>query len=488
MHVAATFDGQEIRLYIDGVLDNSLAAPGLVIAVNDVPLAFGAQFDGGKPFDGAIDEVYLYDRALSAEEVSALLTGNGAPTAEAGPDQSIRLPTDSVALDGTVTDDGEPIPIPVVTWSGPAGVSFADSGAVDTTATFPGAGTYLLQLTADDTEFQASDTLTVTVEAAPALDALAVSPSGVSLLPGEMLGFAASGTDQYGNAFPVSPTWSATGGTIDAFGSYTAGPAVGSFLVTASEGAVSDSASVTIARSPPVAEAGGPYAGVEGGVIAVDGSGSSDADDDIVAWEWDFDGDGVYDDASGASASYAAANSGVFAIGLRVTDVDGASSIDVATVDVANAVPQAVAGGPYAGDQGSALVLDASGSSDPGNDIVAYDWDLDGDGLYDDASGVGVAFDTAAPGFFTVGLRVTDVDGAGGTDSASVTVNDVAPAAPTGLVATGDDSQVALDWRRQRGGGPGGLPGAPRARSSGGSVQRDRGSAGGEQPSGCGSS
>ena len=102
--------------------------------------------------------------------MAALAAGGGnansAPLVDAGTDATIRLPTDSVALDGTVSDDGLPIPVPVTTWSGPPGVGFADPGAVDTTATLPGPGTYLLELAADDTEFQTSDTVTVIVEAA----------------------------------------------------------------------------------------------------------------------------------------------------------------------------------------------------------------------------------------------------------------------------------------------------------------------------------
>jgi hypothetical protein len=285
----------------------------------------------------------------------------------------------------------------------------------------------------------------VTVEAVAVLDAIAVTPASVALLVGQIQAFTASGTDQYGDPFPVSPVWSATGGMIDGGGSYTAGSGAGSFQVFATEGVVSGSADVTILRSPPVAEAGGPYAGLEGTAIAVDGSGSFDADDDIVSWEWDFDADGVYDDASGALASFPASGSGVFAVALRVTDADGTSDVDAATVTVSNVAPLAEAGGPYIGDEGSSIGLDASGSFDPGNDIVGYEWDLDDDGVYD-VAGVAVPFDASAPGVFTVGLRVTDADGAVATDTASVTVNDVAPAAPVGLVATAGEAEVTLDW------------------------------------------
>jgi hypothetical protein len=79
IHLAATFDGQEIKLYRDGVLENSMDASGLVIAANDLPLAIGGQDNGVKVYNGALDEVHLYDRALSDAEVQALFTSQGPP-------------------------------------------------------------------------------------------------------------------------------------------------------------------------------------------------------------------------------------------------------------------------------------------------------------------------------------------------------------------------------------------------------------------------
>jgi hypothetical protein len=93
---------------------------------------------------------------------------NLAPLVSAGPDQAITLPSSTVTLDGTVTDDGFPDPPAVVTttWSqesGPQGVVFADANAVNTTATFPMSGSYVLRLTADDGELSAFDEVSVTV-------------------------------------------------------------------------------------------------------------------------------------------------------------------------------------------------------------------------------------------------------------------------------------------------------------------------------------
>jgi hypothetical protein len=150
--------------------------------------------------------------------------------------------------------------------------------------------------------------------------------------------------------------------------------------------------------------------------------------------------------ASGVDTTFNPPGSGTFTVGLRVTDVDGASDTDTASVVVANIAPFADAGGPYSGDQGAAITVSGSASSDPGNDIVGYAWDLDNDGFYDDATGVSAAFSSALPGTFTVGLRVTDADGDSGTAMAGVTVNDTAPAQPVGLSAVAGNGQVVLDW------------------------------------------
>lgn len=92
---------------------------------------------------------------------------NQAPTVSAGADQSVVLPA-SASLDGTVGDDGLPNPpgATTVAWSqvsGPGVATFANAAAVDTTASFSQAGTYVLRLSANDGALTAADEVTVTV-------------------------------------------------------------------------------------------------------------------------------------------------------------------------------------------------------------------------------------------------------------------------------------------------------------------------------------
>lgn len=70
-HVAASYDGAAMRLYLDGALVGSLAKTGPVARDPNVPTWIGSNpgtFD--QVFDGRIDEVKIFGRALSAAEIA----------------------------------------------------------------------------------------------------------------------------------------------------------------------------------------------------------------------------------------------------------------------------------------------------------------------------------------------------------------------------------------------------------------------------------
>jgi len=95
----------------------------------------------------------------------------------------------------------------------------------------------------------------------------------------------------------------------------------------------------------------------------------------------------------------------------------------------ANQPPIADIGGPYLVDEGDTVTLDGSGSSDPDDNIVSYEWDLDNDGEYDDAVGETTTRVFNDNGIYTVGLKVTDSYGEYDTDTTTVTVSDLGPIA-----------------------------------------------------------
>jgi hypothetical protein len=92
-----------------------------------------------------------------------------------------------------------------------------------------------------------------------------------------------------------------------------------------------------------------------------------------------------------------------------------------------NRPPVADAGGPYYGNEGTSIYLSAAKSTDHENNIVLYEWDLDNDGLFDDATGKTPKFAALDNGVFTVRVRVTDAGGLSSVDDATVTVRNVPP-------------------------------------------------------------
>ena len=72
IHVAATWDGNTVKLYYNGVQEGSSLAYAGPIVANGTALGIGAQSDNMRWFAGAMDDVRLYNRALSLAEIQAL--------------------------------------------------------------------------------------------------------------------------------------------------------------------------------------------------------------------------------------------------------------------------------------------------------------------------------------------------------------------------------------------------------------------------------
>ena len=99
IHIAGTYDGTTMRLYVNGVQESSLAA-SIAIATNNLGLGIGAQADGVSKFMGQMDDVRIYHRALSASEIAALATVvTHTITASAGPNGNIS-PSGAVTVAG----------------------------------------------------------------------------------------------------------------------------------------------------------------------------------------------------------------------------------------------------------------------------------------------------------------------------------------------------------------------------------------------------
>jgi glucose/arabinose dehydrogenase len=111
-HLAATYDGSRMRLYLNGseVSSRNESRP---IRTSNQPLTIGGDFDYGQYFDGMIDEVRIYNRALNVTEIQSDMISpiKELPPDNTPPDVSIAEPSSAasvshvVPLSATATDD-----------------------------------------------------------------------------------------------------------------------------------------------------------------------------------------------------------------------------------------------------------------------------------------------------------------------------------------------------------------------------------------------
>jgi hypothetical protein len=74
-HIAATWDGLTVRIYVDGVIDNDPSdSRGNPIGTDTRPFYMGGR-SGADLFDGALDDIRIYNRALSDTQAWDLFSG-----------------------------------------------------------------------------------------------------------------------------------------------------------------------------------------------------------------------------------------------------------------------------------------------------------------------------------------------------------------------------------------------------------------------------
>lgn len=91
--LTAVFDNGNAKFYINGELENE-ADSSLTIPNTDSVLTIGTASDSGSPFNGKIDDVRIYSRALSDTEIRQLYWGGGMSTS-----------SDSITCPGGSTGD-----------------------------------------------------------------------------------------------------------------------------------------------------------------------------------------------------------------------------------------------------------------------------------------------------------------------------------------------------------------------------------------------
>ncbi|MFC1858655.1 PKD domain-containing protein [Thermodesulfobacteriota bacterium] len=159
----------------------------------------------------------------------------------------------------------------------------------------------------------------------------------------------------------------------------------------------------------------------------------------ITIYEWDFNGDGTYDwsHSSSLETTHRYYTGATYTATLRVTDDLGNMAFASASVGVNKVTPTAHNNAtPYSGVVPFTIRLDGYGSDVDGS-IVRFEWDYDGDGVYDWFSDTtaNTSFTYTSAGTYEATLQVTDNDGLTAAASRTITVSDQQDP-PTAYIAT----------------------------------------------------
>ena len=73
-HLAVVFDGSQVRYYVNGLLVTTASLPATITARSN-PLRIGADNNTQQFFNGSLDEVRIYNRALTVQEVQTDMLG-----------------------------------------------------------------------------------------------------------------------------------------------------------------------------------------------------------------------------------------------------------------------------------------------------------------------------------------------------------------------------------------------------------------------------
>jgi hypothetical protein len=148
-HVAGSYDGQNLRVFVNGVEQNMIAFQGSIVSSPTYPLTLGKlsdpnQFSSQRFFDGKMDEVRIWHRALTATELMANMNNHIDPTTaidlvsywrfnEGTGNTSVDLQSgNDLTLTGNTWDISVPFnqvpPTPTITFNGAELISSSSNG------------------------------------------------------------------------------------------------------------------------------------------------------------------------------------------------------------------------------------------------------------------------------------------------------------------------------------------------------------------------
>jgi hypothetical protein len=328
---------------------------------------------------------------------------NRVPVANAGTDQLIALPANSVTLDGRGSTDPEGNnTIVSYTWSwvsGPAQYTLGNANTATTTLSNLVAGTYTFELTVTDNGGLSDDDIVViTVSPNPNRAPVANAGADITLTwPTNSTTLNGSGSSDPDGNNTITYSWSKVAGP----GQFILGNANASttslenlvggeytfVLIVTDNYNISDKDTVKVtvvmpANQLPIARAGADISvTLPATTIQLDGSTSSDPDGTIVSYAWvktAGTGNLTIINSGSSKPILTDLEAGEYEFELTVTDDRGGIAKDRVKVSVQappNVLPVANAGSDISVSLPNAVIeLDGSASYDPDGTIVAWTW------------------------------------------------------------------------------------------------------------------
>ncbi len=372
---------------------------------------------------------------------------NKSPVANAGSDQSADEGS-LISLDGSLSTDADGNTL-TYSWQAPAGIVLSSNTSEKPTFTAPEVqfDTELIfkLVVSDGVLNSVADEVKITIKqvnqppTANAGSNMAINEGSLVSLDGS------ASSDPEGSTLTFE--WIAPPGIVLSSASiakptFTA-PEVQSdkefiFWLTVSDGSLKSTASqvkvlVKQVNKSPVAYAGPDQSVNENSVYTLDGSYSYDPDGNPLSFKWTAPDGITLSSNSSVKPTFTAPNVSVntkYTFSLVVNDGFVNSSLDYVTITVKqeNMAPTANAGADITAPEGSLITLDGSGSSDPDNDALKYEWTAPSGIILNNPTSAKSTFtapEVAVDTYFTLLLTVNDGTVTSAPDEVKVFVKQV---------------------------------------------------------------
>ena len=481
-HIAVTYNGSALVYFVNGVQTRSTALSG-AITTSTMPLRIGSNTIWGEYFQGQIDEVRVYNRALSASEIQTDMVtpiGGSAPDT-AAPTVSFTAPAGGATVSGSTTLSAN-----AADNVGVVGVQFkvdgVNVGAEDTSSPFSvqwdtttaGSGSHQLTAVARDAagNFTTSAVVTVSVSNADSqapVVAITAPASGATI--SGITTLSADASDNVGVVGVQFRVDGANVGAEDTSAPYSLGwssstVANGTHSLTAVARDAAGNSTVSAARSVTVSNGGGdtqaPSASMTAPANGTTVSGfvslTANASDNVGVVGVQFQVDGVNMGTEDTSSPYrrswdtSAASTGTHSLVAVARDAAGNSSASApvsVTVNNGDTVAPTVSfTSPSSGATVSGTVtVSASASDNVG--VAGVQFKLDGSNLgsEDTSSPYSISWSTtgASNGSHTLTATARDAAGHTATATRSVTVSNGGGGGGLALTIDGNQRYQTID-------------------------------------------